>query len=99
MKILLTGGAGFIGSNYARYVLNRHPAYRITNLDKLAYSGNRRNLAGFEHHPRHRFVKGDICDKALVLKLMKNVDAVINFAAETHVDRSIMNAGLNSVGQ
>ena len=87
-KILITGGAGFIGSNFIRYILGRSRV-KLINLDKLTYSGNLDNLKDVEKDPRYTFVKGDICDKNLVLKLTKGCDAVINFAAESHVDRSI----------
>ena len=98
--ILITGGAGFIGSNFVRYLLRRTlhvsratlhglPVTKIINLDKLTYSGNRENLKGVEKDPRYTFVKGDICDKSLVFKLAKKCDVIINFAAESHVDRSI----------
>lgn len=89
MKILVTGGAGFIGSNFIRYMLDKHKNYKICNLDKLTYAGNLDNLKDLENHPRYRFVKGDICNKRLVLDVIKHSDAVINFAAETHVDNSI----------
>jgi dTDP-glucose 4,6-dehydratase len=89
MKILVTGGAGFIGSNFVRYLLERYPSYAIVNLDKLTYAGNRDNLREVARHRRHRFVKGDICNRPLVLRLAARVDAIVNFAAETHVDRSI----------
>jgi dTDP-glucose 4,6-dehydratase len=93
MKILITGGAGFIGSNFIRYVLEQHPDYRIVNLDKLTYAGNLENLSGFEEDPRHEFVQGDICDPECVGGILKSgVDAVINFAAESHVDRSILHS-------
>jgi len=90
-KILVTGGAGFIGSNFVRMVLSEHPDCLIVNLDKLTYAGNLENLAGFLNHPNHKFVKGDICDGNLVKKIIDQhkVDAIINFAAESHVDRSI----------
>jgi dTDP-glucose 4,6-dehydratase len=97
-KILVTGGAGFIGSNFIRWVLrNQKPVTRneklkIINLDKLSYSGNLENLRDIEKDPRYRFVKGDICDKRLVFKLAGECDAIINFAAESHVDRSIKDA-------
>lgn len=91
MKLLVTGGAGFIGSNFIRYMLNKHPGYRITNLDKLTYAGNLDNLKDVEGHSNYRFVKGDICDPAVAEPLAKEADVTINFAAETHVDRSIMN--------
>lgn len=90
MKILVTGGAGFIGSNFIRYILNKYPNYQIINLDLLTYAGNLDNLKDVEKNPHYRFVKGDICDKNLVNKLIKEVEAVIHFAAETHVDRSIL---------
>ncbi|MCL1972720.1 MAG: dTDP-glucose 4,6-dehydratase [Endomicrobia bacterium] len=92
MKLLVTGGAGFIGSNFVRHILKKYPKYKIINYDKLTYAGNLDNLRDIEKNPRYKFVKGDICDFKLVNKHMKGVDAVINFAAETHVDRSILNA-------
>jgi len=88
MKILVTGGAGFIGSNFIRHVLARHPDDSVVNLDKLAYAGNLENLRDVEANPRYRFVKGDICDGRVVRETMRGVDAVAHFAAETHVDRS-----------
>jgi len=91
VKILVTGGAGFIGSNFVRHVLTTHPDDSVVNLDKLTYAGNLQNLADFASEPRYRFVQGDICDGALVRDLIAGVDAVVHFAAETHVDRS--NAG------
>lgn len=94
MKLLVTGGAGFIGSNFIRYILNKYPDYKIINYDKLTYAGNPDNLRDVEKDKRYKFVKGDICDFKLVNKCMKKADAVVNFAAETHVDRSILNAGL-----
>jgi len=90
-RILVTGGAGFIGSNFVRMVLAEHDDCFVVNLDKLTYAGNLENLAGFLDHPNHKFVKGDICDGVLVEKIIDehNIDAIINFAAESHVDRSI----------
>lgn len=89
--ILVTGGAGFIGSNFVRMVLDEHPEVRIVNLDKLTYAGNLENLEGYKDHPNHIFIKGDICDGALVERLISQyrIEAVINFAAESHVDRSL----------
>ena len=92
--ILVTGGAGFIGSNFVLEWLAAEKA-PVVNLDKLTYAGNLDNLAGAKGDPRHRFVKGDICDRALVGALLREHKprAVVHFAAETHVDRSLMNAG------
>jgi len=91
-KILVTGGCGFIGSNFVRMMLQRHSALEIVNLDKLTYAGREENLKGIESNERYSFVRGDICDAATVEKAMQDCDAVLNFAAETHVDRSIANA-------
>ncbi len=90
-NILVTGGAGFIGSNFVRMVLSEQPETFIVNLDKLTYAGNLENLEGFLDKPNHKFVKGDICDGPLVEKLIEEykIEAIINFAAESHVDRSI----------
>lgn len=93
MRLLITGGAGFIGSNFIRHILQKYPDYEIVNLDKLTYAGNLENLKDFENNKNHEFIKGDICDVKIVKELMKNTDAVIHFAAETHVDRSIIDAG------
>lgn len=93
MKLLVTGGAGFIGSNFVRHILAKYRDHRVINLDKLTYAGNLDNLRDVEKNPRHRFVKGDICEKKVVDKLVSQVDAVVNFAAETHVDRSILSSG------
>jgi dTDP-glucose 4,6-dehydratase len=90
MKLLVTGGAGFIGSNFIRWVLDAHPDDTVVNLDKLTYAGNLTNLADVERDPRYRFVQGDICDGALVRDVMQGVDAVVNFAAASHVDRSLI---------
>ncbi len=92
-SILVTGGAGFIGSNFVRYMLDKYVDYRIIVLDALTYAGNRANLEDWEGDPRYFFYHGDICDETVVDNLMSNVDAVVNFAAETHVDRSIHAAG------
>ncbi|MGE5553685.1 MAG: dTDP-glucose 4,6-dehydratase [Betaproteobacteria bacterium] len=91
-RILVTGGAGFIGSNFIRYWLERHEG-EVVNLDLLTYAGNLENLAGVERNPRYRFVRGDIADRELVDELLDGVEAVVNFAAESHVDRSIHDAG------
>jgi dTDP-glucose 4,6-dehydratase len=90
-RLLVTGGAGFIGSNFVRMVLSEQPDCVIANLDRLTYAGNLENLAGFLDHPNHSFIKGDICDGQLIEKIIDQhrIDAIINFAAETHVDRSI----------
>lgn len=88
MKILVTGGAGFVGSNFINYMLKKYD-YKIINLDKLTYAGNLENLAEASKNNNYTFVKGDICDKELVLDLLSDCDAIINFAAESHVDRSI----------
>ena len=90
--VLITGGAGFIGSNLVRYVLRERPEWRITNLDALTYSGNPENLSGLDGEWRYRFVHGDITDAALVDGLMAECDAVLHLAAESHVDRSIMDS-------
>ncbi|MHC4122645.1 MAG: dTDP-glucose 4,6-dehydratase [Planctomycetota bacterium] len=89
--ILVTGGAGFIGSNFVRMVLAEHSDCFIVNLDKLTYAGNLENLEGFLHNPNHKFIKGDICNGSLVEKIINDfkIDSIINFAAESHVDRSI----------
>jgi dTDP-glucose 4,6-dehydratase len=99
MKILVTGGAGFIGSNFVRHVLTAHPEDSVVNLDKLTYAGNLENLRDVEADPRYRFVKGDICDAALVRDLMRGVDAVAHFAAETHVGRAGAQGGPRRVRQ
>jgi dTDP-glucose 4,6-dehydratase len=90
-KLLVTGGAGFIGSNFVRMVLSEHPDCFIVNLDKLTYAGNLENLTGLENHPNHKFIRGDICDGALIEDIIGEykIDVIINFAAESHVDRSI----------
>jgi len=92
-EILVTGGAGFIGSNFIHYLRRTHPEWRITNLDKLTYAGNLENLEGVEGEPGYRFVHGDIGDEKTVAPLVAEADLIVNFAAETHVDRSIRNAG------
>jgi dTDP-glucose 4,6-dehydratase len=89
MKILITGGAGFIGSNFIKYWLDKYPKDHITNIDKITYAGNLANLSDIENNPNYEFVKGDICDRDLVMKLTEGKDLIIHFAAESHVDRSI----------
>lgn len=89
MRLLITGGAGFIGSCFVRHMLSTYPNYQITNLDRLGYAGNLENLRDIENNPNYTFVKGDIIDKNLVSELMEETDCCLNFAAETHVDRSI----------
>ncbi|MBM4165719.1 MAG: dTDP-glucose 4,6-dehydratase [Ignavibacteria bacterium] len=93
-NILITGGAGFIGSNFVKWMLQKYPAYTIVNLDKLTYAGNLENLEDVEDNPRYHFEKGDICDAPFVEGLMVkySIDAIVNFAAESHVDRSILSA-------
>lgn len=88
-RILVTGGCGFIGSNFIRYILDKYPEYKIINLDKLTYSGNLENLKDIQNNSNYKFVKGDICDADIVKKLVKDTEVIVHFAAETHVDRSI----------
>lgn len=92
--MLVTGGAGFIGSNFIHYILNKYPKYKVINLDLLTYAGNLENLKEVEKNPRYKFIQGDICDKNLVEKILKlnNVDIIVHFAAESHVDNSIKNS-------
>ncbi len=94
--ILVTGGAGFIGSNFIHYMIKKYPAYKIINLDKLTYAGNLENLRDVESNPAYKFVKGDICDREAVEKIFSGnkIDAIVNFAAESHVDRSITDPGV-----
>ncbi|MGV3278673.1 dTDP-glucose 4,6-dehydratase [Rickettsiales bacterium LUAb2] len=91
MKMLVTGGAGFIGSNFIRYILEKYPNYFITNLDALTYAGNLNNLSDISNNPNYQFIHGNILDENLVFKLMQEVDICVNFAAESHVDNSIAN--------
>jgi dTDP-glucose 4,6-dehydratase len=92
-EVLVTGGAGFIGSNFVRYALATHPDWRVTTLDKLTYAGRRENLRDVMDDPRHTFVHGDIADAAVSHPLVERAAIVVHFAAETHVDRSILAAG------
>jgi dTDP-glucose 4,6-dehydratase len=92
-KLLVTGGAGFIGSNFIRFMFARHHKLQIVNLDALTYAGNPENLRDLEQDPRYHFIHGNICDPDVVEQAMSGCDAVVNFAAETHVDRSIHEGG------
>jgi dTDP-glucose 4,6-dehydratase len=94
-NLLITGGAGFIGSNFVRMMLEKYPDYHLTVYDKLTYAGNLDNLLDVQDNPRYRFVHGDIGDAALVEETLRehNIDTIVNFAAETHVDRSIQEPG------
>jgi dTDP-glucose 4,6-dehydratase len=93
VEVLVTGGAGFIGSNFVRYALATHPDWRVTTLDKLTYAGRRENLHDVMNNPRHEFVHGDIADAPVSHPLVERSTCVVHFAAETHVDRSILAAG------
>jgi dTDP-glucose 4,6-dehydratase len=93
VNVLVTGGAGFIGSNFVRHALSAHSDWQVTTLDKLTYAGRLENLQGVLDHPRHTFVQGDIADPGVAAALVRASEIVVHFAAETHVDRSIMNAG------
>jgi dTDP-glucose 4,6-dehydratase len=93
VEVLVTGGAGFIGSNFVRHALGAHDDWHVTTLDKLTYAGRRENLHDVMDHPRHTFVHGDICDEATAGPLVEAADIVVHFAAETHVDRSLLGAG------
>ena len=92
MRILVTGGAGFIGSNFIRYILSNYPKDKIVNLDALTYAGNLENLKDIQDNPNYKFVHGDIMDGVLINELMKDTDVVVHFAAESHVDRSILDS-------
>ncbi len=93
VNVLVTGGAGFIGSNFVRHAIAVHPDWRVTTLDKLTYAGRLENLQGVIDHPRHEFVQGDVADPSVAQPLVSASDLVVHFAAETHVDRAILSAG------
>ncbi len=93
VNVLVTGGAGFIGSNFVRYAIDTHTDWLVTTLDKLTYAGRRENLHDLIDHPRHQFIQGDITDAAATTKLVHEAEIIVHFAAETHVDRSLHNAG------
>src|SRR5689334_12822098 len=92
MRLFITGGAGFIGSNFIRHVLAAYRDYKVVNFDKLTYAGNLENLSDVAGNENYSFVKGDICDRSAVDEAIAGADAVVNFAAESHVDRSIERA-------
>ena len=94
MNLLVTGGAGFIGSNFIRYILQKYPAYKVVNFDLLTYAGNLENVKDIADNPRYAFIQGDIADGKLVSRVIqdKAITHLINFAAESHVDRSIQNS-------
>ena len=94
MKLLVTGGAGFIGSAFVRHVLEQCPDCHVVTLDALTYAGNLENLAAVEENPRHRFVHGDIRDAKMIERVLSDstIDAIVHFAAESHVDRSWLRA-------
>ena len=92
MKLLITGGCGFIGSNFIHYWLNKYPEDKIVNLDVLTYAGNLENLKDIEGNFNYKFIKGDICDVSLVNNIVKDIDLIVHFAAESHVDHSIKNS-------
>ena len=96
MKILVTGGAGFIGGNFVHHMVNKYPDYEIVNLDLLTYAGNLETLKPVEDKPNYKFVKGDIADREFIMDLFEKekFDIVVNFAAESHVDRSIENPSI-----
>ena len=92
MRILVTGGAGFIGSNFIQYILEKYPTYQVVNFDVLTYAGNLENLASVENNPNYEFIKGDITNSDDVAKAITGVDLVVHFAAESHVDRSVLDS-------
>lgn len=89
MKMLVTGGCGFIATNFIHYIMEKYPDYEIVNLDKLSYAGNIRNLEKLRNNPRYKFIYGDICNKELVDSIVKDIDIIVHFAAESHVTRSV----------
>mgnify|MGYP003964984573 FL=1 len=91
MRIIVTGGSGFIGTNFIRYMINKYPDYKILNIDSLTYSGNRNNLTALESNPNYEFIEADICNVEAMDKIVQEGDIVVNFAAESHVDNSIKN--------
>src|SRR3954463_10797855 len=93
VNVVVTGGAGFIGSNFVRFALGVHPDWNVTTLDKLTYAGRMENLKDVINHPRHTFVHGDVADPGVVAPLVSEAEIVVHFAAETHVDRSLLSAG------
>ena len=93
VEVLVTGGAGFIGSNFVRFALAAHEDWRVTTLDKLTYAGRLENLQAVMDDPRHTFVRGDVTDPSVAAPLVERAEIVVHFAAETHVDRSIQGAG------
>ena len=93
VNVLVTGGAGFIGSHFIHHALSHHNDWHITTVDKLTYAGRLENLAKALDHPRHSFIRGDVTDASVVVPLVRDANLVIHFAAETHVDRSIQEAG------
>jgi len=93
LNVLVTGGAGFIGSNFVRYALSAHSDWHVTTLDKLTYAGRMENLEDVLDNPRHEFVKGDVADRSVAAPLVATANIVVHFAAETHVDRSLLSAG------
>ena len=92
MKILITGGSGFMGSNFIRYMINKYPNYKFINFDKLTYAGNLNNLKDIQNKKNYRFIKGDVCDLNFLCYLLRDVDCIFHFAAESHVDHSIGNS-------
>ncbi|MFH1618374.1 MAG: GDP-mannose 4,6-dehydratase, partial [bacterium] len=90
MKIIVTGGLGFIGSNFIRHMITAYSGYRIINIDKCTYSGNAENLKDVEVSPRYKWLRADICDREKVFSCVRGADVIVHFAAETHVDRSIL---------